>query len=107
MAQEENNYPHHNSDVLEKIEGEVKEPEMYNVILHNDDYTTVDFVIEVLQVIFHKNQMEAEKIMLDVHNRGKGVVGSYTFDIASTKADQVMQLAREREFPLKCTVEKA
>jgi ATP-dependent Clp protease adaptor protein ClpS len=93
------------SDILEEVEDELHEPEMYNVILHNDHYTTMDFVVEVLQTVFHKSTIEATKIMLDVHRKGKGVVGVFTYDIASTKAAQVMQMAREREFPLRCSIE--
>ena len=93
------------SDLLEEVEGELQEPEMYNIILHNDHYTTMDFVVEVLQEVFHKTTIEATKIMLDVHRKGKGTVGVFTFDIASTKAAQVAQMAKEREFPLKCSIE--
>ena len=95
------------SDILEETKKEVDEPDMYKVVLHNDHYTTKDFVVEVIQKIFHKPVIEATKIMLHVHKSGKGVVGVYTFDIAHTKAAQVHQLAREREFPLKCSVEPA
>jgi ATP-dependent Clp protease adaptor protein ClpS len=95
------------SDILEEIHEELKEPDMYSVVLHNDDYTTKEFVVEVLKAVFHKPSIEATKIMLDVHKKGKGVVGVYTWDIAQTKAAQVHQLARKREFPLKCTVEVA
>ena len=95
------------SDLLEDIDEELKEPDMYSVVLHNDDYTTKEFVVEILKAVFHKPAIEATKIMLDVHKKGKGVVGVYTWDIAQTKAAQVHQLAREREFPLKCTVEVA
>lgn len=95
------------TDVQDKPEEEVREPEMFRVILHNDDYTTMDFVVEVLVTIFRKDIISATKIMLDVHRKGRGLVGTYTYDIARTKADQVHQLAREREFPLKCSVEPA
>jgi len=86
---------------------ELKEPDMYKVVLHNDNYTTMDFVIEVLVKVFHKQVAEATQIMLDVHKKGKGVVGTYPYDIAATKATQVRSMAKEREFPLKCTVEAA
>jgi ATP-dependent Clp protease adaptor protein ClpS len=95
------------SDILEEVKKELKEPDMYKVVLHNDHYTTKDFVVEVIQKVFHKPVIEATKIMLNVHKSGRGVVAVYTFDIAHTKAIQVHQLAREREFPLKCTVEPA
>jgi len=87
-------------------EDEVKEPDMYQVILHNDHYTTMDFVVEVLETVFHMSVVEATRIMLDVHRKGKGFVGLYPFDIAATKVAQVSRLAREREFPLKCTMER-
>ena len=77
-----------------------KKPKMYRVILLNDDYTTMDFVVEILMSVFHKDPFEATQIMLDVHQRGKGIVGVYTYDIAKTKVTQVEQLAKEKEFPL-------
>lgn len=86
---------------------ETREPKLYRVILCNDDYTTMDFVIEILIVVFHKPAAEATRIMLDVHKKGKGLCGVYTYDIATTKIDQVHQLARKREFPLKCSLEEA
>ncbi|HOM88354.1 MAG TPA: ATP-dependent Clp protease adapter ClpS [Spirochaetota bacterium] len=90
-----------------KEDVQVKKPRMYKVILHNDHYTTMDFVVEVLVTIFHKNNMEATELMLQVHRNGFGICGVYTYDIAQTKAGQVHTLARQREFPLKCTVEEA
>lgn len=77
------------------------------MILLNDHYTTMDFVVEVLMVIFHKTLADANRIMLDVHRKGRGVVGIYTWDIAATKAEQVHTAAREHEFPLRCIVEPA
>ena len=99
--------PGFGEELLEDVEKETKEPEMYKVVLHNDDYTTKEFVVEVLQIVFHKPAIEATKIMMDVHKRGKGVVGVYTWDIAQTKVAQVRQMAKEREYPLKCSVEPA
>ena len=93
--------------VLEEVENDVVEPDMYRVLLHNDHYTTMEFVVEVLQAVFHKHLLEATKIMLDVHRKGIGIVGMYTLDIARTKTRQVEQLAKEREYPLRCTFEKA
>ena len=92
--------------IRDSAKEQVREPSMYQVILHNDHYTTQDFVVDVLRTVFHKSAPEATKIMLDVHRKGRGIVGSYTFDIARTKVDQVMKLARESGFPLKCTMEK-
>ena len=83
----------------------VGEPQDYRVILLNDDYTAMDFVVEVLMVVFHKKSEDAARIMLDVHKKGKGIVGQYPWDIASTKAEQVHEAARENEFPLRCIVE--
>ena len=82
----------------------LKEPDDYRVILLNDDYTTMDFVVEILMRIFHKNEEEANRIMLDVHRKGWGMVGAYAWDIAVTKQEQVHRLAREHQFPLRCEV---
>lgn len=87
----------------EKIE--LEEPKKYKVILLNDDYSTMDFVIDVLMNIFKKSLEEATKIMLNVHNSGRGVCGLYTHEIASTKCAQVKQRAREKGFPLKAIME--
>jgi len=95
------------SETGTKTDQEIREPKLYRVILHNDDYTTMDFVIEILVSVFHKPAAEATKIMIDVHKKGKGTCGVYTYDIASTKVAQVCQLARQREFPLKCSLEEA
>jgi ATP-dependent Clp protease adaptor protein ClpS len=83
----------------------VKEPEEFRVILLNDHFTTMEFVVEVLMRIFHKSEADAQQIMLDVHHKGKGVVGQYSWDIAQTKVQQVHSLAQEHEFPLRCIVE--
>jgi ATP-dependent Clp protease adaptor protein ClpS len=91
----------------EKATEKVKEPEEYRVILLNDHYTSMDFVVEVLMVIFHKNMEDANRIMLDVHRKGKGMVGLYSWDIATTKMEQVHAAARVNEFPLRCIVEPA
>jgi ATP-dependent Clp protease adaptor protein ClpS len=77
------------------------------VLLHNDDYTTMDFVVMVLETIFHKSAEEATLIMLNVHEQGVGVAGVYPRDVAETKAILVHDLARKNEYPLKCSVEKA
>ncbi len=82
-----------------------KLPKKYKVLLHNDDYTTMEFVILVLQVVFHKSLPEAEKIMLDVHRRGTGVCGVYTHEIAESKSKKVERMAREESHPLMCTIE--
>ncbi|MFQ3619481.1 MAG: ATP-dependent Clp protease adaptor ClpS [Spirochaetales bacterium] len=91
----------------ELLKDKLKEPDMYRVVLYNDHYTTQEFVVSVIMAVFHKSAAEATKIMLDVHRRGKGTIGVYPYDIAATKANQVRQLAKAQQFPLKCTVEKA
>ena len=85
---------------------EAKEPPMYRVLLHNDDYTTMDFVVRILEEIFHKSPAEATSIMLHVHNRGVGVCGIYPAEIAETKVDMVHKRAREAGFPLLATMER-
>ena len=93
--------------LLSRNEEELREPMEYIVILLNDDYTTRDFVVEVLRLVFHKNPEEATRIMLNVHNNGRGVVGAYTWDIARTKAEQVHTIAKQNDYPLRCIVEEA
>jgi ATP-dependent Clp protease adaptor protein ClpS len=93
-------------ETVEKIHEKLKEPEDYQVILLNDDFTSMDFVIEILMYVFHKSEEDASAIMLHVHNMGKGLAGIYSWDIAVTKMEQVHSLAKENEFPLKCIVEK-
>jgi len=90
-----------------KNDEKLKEPEQFKVILLNDHFTTMEFVVDVLVVIFHKSEEDANRIMLDVHNKGRGVVGIYTWDIAATKTDQVHTAAKAYEFPLRCIVEPA
>ena len=85
---------------------QVQEPEMFKVLLHNDDYTTMEFVIYVLMVVFRKQMDEARQIMLNVHRQGIGVCGIFTFEIAETKADMVVQMARQNGYPLRCSLEK-
>lgn len=83
----------------------VQLPKKYKVLLHNDDYTTMEFVIFILQTIFHKSENEAEKVMLEVHKKGVGICGVYTHEIAESKAKKVEKLAREYSHPLLCTIE--
>lgn len=90
----------------EEQAAEPKEPEEYRVFLLNDDFTTMEFVVSVLMTIFHKSLPEATKIMIDVHRKGRGVVGEYSYDIAATKINQVHLLARQMGFPLRCAMEK-
>ncbi|GIU04476.1 ATP-dependent Clp protease adapter ClpS [Shewanella morhuae] len=93
--------------VEERIESELMPPSMYKVVLNNDDYTPMDFVIEVLQVFFRKNEQEATDIMLMIHHQGKGICGIFPFGIAETKVIQVNQFARQNQHPLLCSLEKA
>ncbi|MFC3853031.1 ATP-dependent Clp protease adapter ClpS [Salinispirillum marinum] len=86
-------------------EPELKRPAMYRVVLINDDYTPMEFVVEVLEVFFNMRREQATQVMLAVHTKGKGVCGVYTKDIAETKATQVNQCARDHEHPLMCEVE--
>lgn len=97
----------YNGDIKLDPDTVLQEPKMYRVILHNDHYTTMDFVVEVLMIVFHKAAAEATKIMLDVHKKGAGICGVYTYDIASTKVSVVHNMAKRREFPLKCSLEEA
>lgn len=90
-----------------KEKPELEEPKLYKVVIHNDNYTTMDFVVEVIVKVFHKVPSEATSIMLEVHNKGRGVAGVYPFDIAVTKINEVHKMAREREFPLRCSLEEA
>ncbi len=97
---------------MPKIEHELEfdlrleEPKLYRVLLHNDDYTSMDFVVEILTSIFHKSYAQAEQIMLHIHETGKAICGVYTFEIAQTKTQQVRQRAKQNEFPLLATLEE-
>lgn len=86
-------------------EQEIREPKKYKVLLHNDDYTTMDFVVEVLMKVFRKSETEATIIMLQIHSEGFGICGLYTAEVAETKVDMVHRLAKGAGFPLKCTME--
>lgn len=83
-----------------------RRPEMYDVIFHNDDVTTMEFVVKVLQLVFFKTEEEATQVMLDVHVKGEAVVGTYIYDIAHSKADKATEMARMEGFPLLITVHK-
>jgi ATP-dependent Clp protease adaptor protein ClpS len=92
--------------VVVKSRPKTKKPAMYKVILLNDDYTPMDFVVHVLEQFFRKSREEATRIMLHVHRRGVGVCGVYTYEVAETKVNQVMDFARRHQHPLQCTLEK-
>lgn len=92
------------SDVL--LEDELQEPPKFRVLLHNDDYTSMEFVVAVLMQVFRKTEEESTKIMLQVHNDGVGVCGVYTAEVAETRVEMVKQLAQQAGYPLKCTIEE-
>jgi ATP-dependent Clp protease adaptor protein ClpS len=100
---------HEEDDAVVVQEGRPRlaEPPKYAVVMHNDDYTTMEFVIEVLKGHFRKTEEEATQVMLRIHQQGSGVAGIYSHEIAETKVSQVHEYARSRSFPLKCTVEPA
>lgn len=93
-------------DVVVETEKKLKRPSLYKVLLHNDDYTTKEFVVHILESVFNKESTEAVQIMLHVHRNGIGVAGVYTYEVAETKVKTVESLAREYEYPLKCSIEE-
>lgn len=94
-------------DVLvAKPKAKVKRPSFYRVVLLNDDFTPMDFVVKVLENIYHKSHEDAVRIMLEVHQKGAGQCGVYTHDVAETKVDQTLYLAQQHEYPLQCVMEK-
>ena len=93
--------------VVTETEKKLKKPPLYKVLLHNDDYTTMEFVVYVLQSVFHLDPTKATQVMLHVHRKGIGVAGVYTYEVAETKVNRVHDLAKEYEFPLKCSMEEA
>ena len=92
-------------EILERTRQQTKKPEMFKVLLLNDDYTTMEFVIEVLETVFHKAPAEAYRIMMAVHTQGKGLCGLYPHEIAETKVESVIELARANGFPLLAAME--
>ena len=93
-------------NVREKRKIKVKEPDMYRVKMHNDDFTTMDFVVEVLRQVFFKSEAEANALMLSIHKSGYAVVGIYPYDIAVSKVKKTNLMAREHGYPLKVTIEQ-
>ena len=95
-----------NTGVVVKARPKTRKPAMYKVLMLNDDYTPMEFVVHVLERFFQKTREEATRIMLHVHRRGVGVCGVFTYEVAETKVTQVMDLARQNQHPLQCTIEK-
>ncbi len=100
-------HPEFREDLESRTEEDLDEPPMYKVLLHNDDYTTMEFVVEILQDVFHKPPAEAAQIMLRVHKSGTGVCGIFTAEVAETKVELVHHLARKNGYPLQCSMEEA
>jgi ATP-dependent Clp protease adaptor protein ClpS len=94
-------------ETVTKGETKLKKPPLYKVLLHNDDYTTMEFVVHVLQTVFGLGTNDAMRIMLLVHTEGVGVAGVFTYEVAEMKANKVTALARQNEYPLLCTVEES
>jgi len=96
------------SDVIVEDEEDVEldKPKMYRILLHNDDYTTMEFVVFILESVFHKSEVESNKIMLEVHKKGVGIVGIYPYEQATTSVYLVEKLAEKQGYPLKCSMEE-
>jgi ATP-dependent Clp protease adaptor protein ClpS len=92
--------------VVEKVRPDVKRPQLYKVVLHNDDYTTMEFVVNILESVFSKTPAEAHRIMMQVHCNGHGICGVYTYEVAETKVALVHEQAREHGFPLRASMEE-
>jgi ATP-dependent Clp protease adaptor protein ClpS len=97
---------HRHGSLLEAEKTRLKPPPMYKVLLLNDDYTPMDFVVTVLQTVFAMSREKATQVMLQVHRQGMGVCGTYTREVASVKVDQVVDIARRHQHPLQCTMEE-
>ncbi len=98
--------PYKTSELLrEEVKVALKEPSMYQVVMHNDDFTPMEFVVAVLELFFHMERAIATKLMYDIHMTGKAICGIYSRDIAATKVDQVVEHARRHEYPLLCSIE--
>ncbi len=98
--------PGSDEQVLEKTQSKTHKPPLFRVLLHNDDYTTMQFVVEVLEAVFHKSPAEAHRVMMQVHTRGHGVCGVYSHEVAETKVAAVHDLAKEQGFPLRASLEE-
>jgi ATP-dependent Clp protease adaptor protein ClpS len=107
MSEERNDEEYQRGLVVEEAKPRLKRPPLYKVVLLNDDYTPMEFVVEILQTFFRMNRSQATQIMLHVHTRGKGVCGVFIYEIAETKAAQVNDYSRKHQHPLLCTLEEA
>jgi ATP-dependent Clp protease adaptor protein ClpS len=101
-----NDHPDHQEEIFSDVEEELSEPPMFRVLLHNDDYTTKEFVVGLLMSVFHKSIDEAMKLMFHVHENGVGVCGVYPLEVAETKVRIAVGVARENGFPLQLTMEE-
>lgn len=100
-------HEHTDGAIKERADIKTQEPKLYNVVLLNDDYTTMEFVLQILETLFQKSPAEAYRIMMQVHRNGRGLAGVYTFEVAETKTDKVATLAAEAGFPLRAIIEEA
>jgi len=89
----------------EKTKKKLEKPKLYKVLLHNDDYTSMEFVVAILREVFHHNEVDATRIMLHVHQNGMGVAGVYTFEVAETRVGKTLAMAKDAQYPLMCTME--
>ena len=99
-------FPDIGTDVLVEKKAKLEKPKLFRVLLHNDDFTTMEFVVFILQHVFNRETAEAFSIMLKVHNEGIGVAGVYPYEVANMKCEKAMNIAKAREYPLLCTVEE-
>lgn len=99
-------FPDGSTDVLSESEAKLEKPKLFKVLLHNDDFTTMEFVVYVLESVFNRTTPEAFAVMMKVHNEGVGIAGIYSFEIATMKAEKAMHLAKAHEFPFLCSVEE-
>lgn len=100
------NIPEHDSGTLTETKTRLEKPKLFRVLLHNDDFTTMEFVVFVLEYVFKKAEPEAIAIMLKVHTEGVGIAGVFPYDVAYMKSQKAMNLAKSREYPLLCTIEE-
>jgi ATP-dependent Clp protease adaptor protein ClpS len=109
MAEHEKNDLHHDGHDLavEEAQPKLKRPPLFRVVLINDDYTPMEFVVEILESIFRMERSRATRVMLDVHTKGNGICGLYNYEIAETKVAQVMGIAQQQQHPLMCTMEES